>query len=395
MKRGHSRPSSNDSTVPDTAPTANSTAVPLAQRLRELEPDRGRPVRSQPLPPRTISTGIAMPIRRTRCETPATTPSARARTRRPRRPRGDSRSDRSAASPRRPRPGQPSHRAAAVPTATPGSGSEATSASTAFRSARDNRHQVAKDTAAPARPPRADDGTVDQQGPWPHPRGPEQVAVRAVLDQQGTFVETLEQEIDVAAREKPRRGGSVRQAAEQGLVGCRTNPSPFGARTGTSERRSSLKVVAAARGGTPAQAAKASGVPGRRRAGSGTQLEPRIARIGRWRWHHPQCRLRGAVPPHPHAAGQGGVAQPVGRLAKRARHLAVDHPRVAQHPRHAVGQVLGQAPRRAAVGQAAEREDRRIALVDDVGAVARAPQLHERRRLPARRRRSRHARMQR
>ena len=33
MKRGHSSPSSNDSTVPDTAPTANRIAVPLAQRF--------------------------------------------------------------------------------------------------------------------------------------------------------------------------------------------------------------------------------------------------------------------------------------------------------------------------------------------------------------------------
>ena len=33
MNRGHRSPSSNDSTVPDTAPTANRIAVPFAQRL--------------------------------------------------------------------------------------------------------------------------------------------------------------------------------------------------------------------------------------------------------------------------------------------------------------------------------------------------------------------------
>jgi hypothetical protein len=32
MKRGQSRPSSNDSTVPETAPTANRIAVPFAHR---------------------------------------------------------------------------------------------------------------------------------------------------------------------------------------------------------------------------------------------------------------------------------------------------------------------------------------------------------------------------
>ena len=61
MKRGHSRPSSNDSTVPDTAPTANRIAVPLAQRLRQLEVDRVAAC-AVPAPSAiTISTGSAMP----------------------------------------------------------------------------------------------------------------------------------------------------------------------------------------------------------------------------------------------------------------------------------------------------------------------------------------------
>jgi hypothetical protein len=33
MNRGQSKPSSNDSTVPETAPTAKKIAVPVAQRL--------------------------------------------------------------------------------------------------------------------------------------------------------------------------------------------------------------------------------------------------------------------------------------------------------------------------------------------------------------------------
>ncbi len=33
MNRGHRSPSSKESTVPETAPTAKRTAVPLAQRL--------------------------------------------------------------------------------------------------------------------------------------------------------------------------------------------------------------------------------------------------------------------------------------------------------------------------------------------------------------------------
>ena len=37
MKRGQSRPSSNDSTVPDTAPTANRMLVPLASCFDEQQ----------------------------------------------------------------------------------------------------------------------------------------------------------------------------------------------------------------------------------------------------------------------------------------------------------------------------------------------------------------------
>ena len=60
MNPGHSRPSSNDSTVPDTAPTANRIAVPRAQRLARSR-WTGSPVRRQRRSATTISTGIAIP----------------------------------------------------------------------------------------------------------------------------------------------------------------------------------------------------------------------------------------------------------------------------------------------------------------------------------------------
>ncbi len=44
MNSGHSSPSSNDSTVPETAPTANRIAVPLAHRLASSR-STGSPVR--------------------------------------------------------------------------------------------------------------------------------------------------------------------------------------------------------------------------------------------------------------------------------------------------------------------------------------------------------------
>ena len=61
MKRGKSRPSSSESTVPDTAPTANRTAVPRAQR-RASSRWIARPVRRQATSAITMRSGIAMPM---------------------------------------------------------------------------------------------------------------------------------------------------------------------------------------------------------------------------------------------------------------------------------------------------------------------------------------------
>src|SRR3954470_10106925 len=61
MNRGHSRPSSNESTVPDTAPTANKTAVPVAHRFASCR-YTASPVRRHRHSASTISTGIAIPI---------------------------------------------------------------------------------------------------------------------------------------------------------------------------------------------------------------------------------------------------------------------------------------------------------------------------------------------
>ena len=60
MKVGQSRPSSNDSTVPDTAPMANRIAVPLAQRLARSRHSRS-PVFRYRRSATTISTGMPMP----------------------------------------------------------------------------------------------------------------------------------------------------------------------------------------------------------------------------------------------------------------------------------------------------------------------------------------------
>src|SRR5688500_12504476 len=61
MKPGHSKPRSNESTVPDTAPTANSTAVPFAQRRARSRYARS-PVRRHRHSASTIRSGMAIPI---------------------------------------------------------------------------------------------------------------------------------------------------------------------------------------------------------------------------------------------------------------------------------------------------------------------------------------------
>ena len=134
---------------------------------------------------------------------------------------------------------------------------------------------------------------------------------------------------------------------------------------------------------------------GRRRAGSGGRARavPRQADARRRR--HPDGRLLRAVPPDSHPARQRGVAQPVRRLAERPRRGALRHARVAQQ-RFASRSASDSATRRVEpdVRQPAEGEERRVPRVDDVGAVAGSPHLHEGRRLPGRRRRALHARVE-
>ncbi len=60
MKRGQSSPSSKESTVPETAPTAKSTAVPRAHR-RARSAYTALPVRRKAPSARTIRTGIPIP----------------------------------------------------------------------------------------------------------------------------------------------------------------------------------------------------------------------------------------------------------------------------------------------------------------------------------------------
>ena len=61
MNFGQSSPSSNESTVPLTAPTAKRIAVPLLQRFARSS-QTGSPVLSHLRSANTISAGMPMPI---------------------------------------------------------------------------------------------------------------------------------------------------------------------------------------------------------------------------------------------------------------------------------------------------------------------------------------------
>lgn len=61
MNPGHKSPSSNESTVPDTAPTANRIAVPFAQRCASVRYTSSF-VRSNFHSATIINSGIAIPI---------------------------------------------------------------------------------------------------------------------------------------------------------------------------------------------------------------------------------------------------------------------------------------------------------------------------------------------
>jgi hypothetical protein len=61
MNAGHKSPSSNDNTVPETAPTTNTMAVPLAHR-RASSSHTGSPVRIHHPSAMTMSNGMPMPM---------------------------------------------------------------------------------------------------------------------------------------------------------------------------------------------------------------------------------------------------------------------------------------------------------------------------------------------
>ena len=265
----------------------------------------------------------------------------------------------------------------------PGRGSVATSSSTAARSDWERRRRRLHGHGPFRLTPRACYLAADQQGARPDARRPETTAVRCILHQQRAFLGTLEEEVRIATRQESRGRHGTRSAPKQRLIRRRIDPSPLGVRTATRDAPSSSKgcCTCPRRNAGPC-GERLGALPARRNARSAGRVRgvprPRRSR----RWHHPDLRLPGAVPSHAHAAGEGGVPQPVRRLTESPPRSIMRHAVVSQRACQPVGQCLGHAPGRARVRQPPEREGRRIACIDDVGTVAGSPQLHEGRRFP-------------
>ena len=115
------------------------------------------------------------------------------------------------------------------------------------------------------------------------------------------------------------------------------------------------------------------------------ELAPRLQRVDLGRRHRPDGRLPRALPPDQDRAGRRAVSQRVGVHAEPTPCLAVGHPAAGEVGVQPSGRVLRPPPPLRIVRQPPEREGREIARRDHVDLVARAPQLNERRVLPARR----------
>ena len=276
-------------------------------------------------------------------------------------------------------------------TPAPGSGSEAASASTAWRSGRERRRHVSIETAAPrgamcrrcrrrraARQATRATSRDGRDGPRSRPATP----VRRHAGGGSS----------VAARQESRRCGAACRAAQEGLV-RREDPSVANRRE-DGDQRCSQRLEGRGTG-----LRRDAGPCGERVRSRGTEdvqiaageLAPCLAGVDARRRRHPHGRLLRAVPPDSHPTRERRVAQPVRRLLEGAGRRALRHARVAQQLFQPVGQRLRNPPLRARVRQPAEGERRRVPRIDDVGAVARPPHLHEGRRLPGRGLRALHA----
>ena len=242
----------------------------------------------------------------------------------------------------------------------PGSGSDAASASTASRAARERRRHgwtvtVRVARVATSRRPRPRRGRRPARREGSRARGDVGRRAPGARDRR-----------PAGGSRRRRSGGAVRaprasrSSRKIGSSRVRIHASPTGVRTGVSRPAQPVE-------GRGALSRRDAGPPGersRRRGAEDVQvpareLEARVARVDLgWR-DGPDRRLPRAVPSDRDRARRGGVPELVGMDAERAPRLAVRHPRTVEVREQARGEILRPPASLRIVGQPPEREERR------------------------------------
>src|SRR6266571_2362604 len=233
--------------------------------------------------------------------------------------------------------------------------------------------------------PCPDDLAVGQDAARPNARRPERAATRGVGDQEFTIA-SLEKEIRVAARQKPRGSRGAWGGAKNRLV-ARQDPRVADRRSHRGQR--TTERVERRDASPRADPRPLTECFGRGRTEdvqiSTRELEACVAGVDLRSRDGPDGWLSRTVPPNQDRAGRCGVPEAIGVVfAEGPARLAERHPRAAEEAAHASGEVLRDAQRAAFVRQPPEREDREVPCRHDVRVVTRPPDLDERRVFPGR-----------
>ena len=171
-----------------------------------------------------------------------------------------------------------------------------------------------------------------------------------------------------------------------GSSSASSHSSPSGVRTAKSDPSSEANAVAAAPSRDPCPLAEAvsGGRPEDVEVAS-SELAARLGRVDLGSGDGPDGRRSRAIPADGDGARRRGVPERVRVDAERAPDLAIRHARAVELGVQLRGDALGPQTALGVVGIPPQREQREVGLGNDVGAVARPPELDERGILPCRR----------
>src|SRR4029450_13380986 len=162
----------------------------------------------------------------------------------------------------------------------------------------------------------------------------------------------------------------------------RIHAPPIGVSTAVSDRLSASNATASSTGPMPAQVPNAAGVVGPNTC-KYRSATPRAERIALGSRHRPDGRLSRALPADQDRARRRGVPEQIRVHAEGLSRLAGAHPPTVEEGMQTSRDLLGPLPTGRIVRQPPEREERAVAGRHDIRAEPRAPDLDERRILPA------------